>query len=103
MAEQATEVRYVHEVAPARASRGMSVAGMVLGIVAWGIALLSFFLLSPLSFVLSAIGMPLSVVGLRKEPTGRGMAITGLALNGVGLAIPVLMLVFAVVGGLLGA
>jgi hypothetical protein len=71
--------------------RGMSIAGMVLGIAS------VFF---GLVLVVPAIGAILSIIGLRREPAGRGMAITGLVLNGLFL---VGWLLLAVMGfGLFG-
>lgn len=57
--------------------RGLSVAGMVIGIVSVFFGLL---------LVLPLVGGILSLMGLRREPAGRGMAITGLVLNGLCLA-----------------
>lgn len=59
--------------APAR--RGMSITGMVLGIVsvlfAW------VFVVPPV------VGLVFSILGMIREPRGKGMAITGLILNGL--------------------
>lgn len=57
--------------------RGMSIAGMVLGLasVVFGLVL-----------IVPVVGVILSVVGLRREPAGRGMAIAGIVLNGIFLA-----------------
>ena len=92
-----TSIQYVQQVAAPKPPRGMSIGGMVLGIVAWAIAVLSFFLLSPLSLLLSIIGLPLSIFGLRKEPSGRGMAITGIVLNSIGVALGVIMTIITIV------
>jgi hypothetical protein len=83
----------VYTPKPVVPGKGMSVAGMTLGIVAWSVALLSFFLLSPVSFILGVIGLPLSAVGFYQAkkagaPVGKGIA--GIALNATGLAIPIL-------------
>ncbi len=93
-----TSVQYVQQVAAPKQPRGMSIGGMVLGIVAWAVALLSFFLLSPLSLLLSLIGLPLSIFGLKKEPTGRGMAVTGIVLNAIGVALGVILTIVALIG-----
>ena len=86
---------------PTYPGRGMAIAGMVLGIVAWGIAILTFGLGSGVSFVLSVIGLPLSVVGFRESnrvggPTG--VSIAGIALNAVGLALAVLLFLVILIG-----
>lgn len=95
-----TSYQYVQQINPPKPQRGMSVAGMVLGIVAWGVSIISFFILSPLSLLLSVIGLPLSILGLRKEPDGRGMAITGIVLNSIGVALALILTILVIIGQL---
>lgn len=64
---------YVQPVWAPAPPRGLSIAGMVLGLVS------IFF---GLVLVLPAVGIILSILGIRREPAGRGMAITGIILNG---------------------
>lgn len=60
---------------------------MTLGIVAWVVALLSFFLLGSLALLLSLIGLPFAVAGVIREPQGRAMAIAGVVLTLAGLFV----------------
>ena len=74
---------------------------MVLGITAWGLALISLGILSFISFILSLVGLPLSVVGYRKASAvgaPKGQAIAGIVLNTVGLGLAGLFLVLMIIG-----
>jgi predicted Co/Zn/Cd cation transporter (cation efflux family) len=77
--------------------KGLSTAGMILGIVAWSVVVLTFGFGSLLSLVLSIIGLPMSAVGFQKanrtNREGRGMAIAGITLNASGLLVA--LIVFA--------
>lgn len=74
-------------------------AGMVLGIVAWSIAAISFGILSPISLVLGIIGLPLSLSGgsrLRAAGFSTAKATAGVALNASGLGLAVWLLIAVV-------
>lgn len=88
---QSYPVQYVMAVpvTEPKGKRGMSIAGMVLGIVA-----VVLFWLAGVSLLLAIIGLVLSIIGLRKEPGGSGMAIAGIVLN---LVAFVLVIVFMTV------
>ena len=75
--------------------RGLSIAGMVIGIVCCGIILLLCCCITwPLMFLLaaSAVGLVLSIMGLRREPAGKGMAIAGIIMNATSLIVFLLLL-----------
>lgn len=79
--------------------RGLSIAGMVIGIVCCGIILLLCCCITwPLMFLLaaSAVGLVLSIMGLRREPAGKGMAIAGIIMNATSLIVFLLLLVMFV-------
>lgn len=90
-------VAYAPMPKPVIPGRSQSIAGMTLGITAWGLAVLSFFMLSFVSAILSLIGLPLSIVGFnRANAVGapKGMAITGIVLNVIGVALLGLTILF---------
>lgn len=75
--------------------RGLSIAGMVIGIVCCGIILLLCCCITwPLMFLLaaSAVGLVLSIMGLRREPAGKGMAIAGIIMNATSFIVFLLLL-----------
>ena len=75
--------------------RGLSLAGMVIGIVCCGIILLLCCCITwPLMFLLaaSAVGLVLSIMGLRREPAGKGMAIAGIIMNATSFIVFLLLL-----------
>lgn len=85
--------------APVKPKRGLSIAGMVIGIVCCGIMLLLCCCITwPLMFLLaaSAVGLVLSIMGLRREPAGKGMAIAGIIMNATSLIVFLLLLVMFV-------
>lgn len=85
--------------APVKPKRGLSIAGMVIGIVCCGIMLLLCCCITwPLMFLLaaSAVGLALSIMGLRREPAGKGMAIAGIIMNATSLIVFLLLLVMFV-------
>src|SRR5262249_3006363 len=74
--------------APTRATNGMSIASLVLGILwLWGIG--------------SILALIFGYIGLRqtreRNENGRGMAIAGVVLGWVGVAVTILVIVLAIV------
>lgn len=79
--------------------RGMSIASLVLGLIA---------LVFGISIIVQIVGLILGFVALGKEPEARGIAITGLVLNGITFIgwivfIIVIVLAAAVSAGAAGA
>jgi len=62
------------------ATRGFSIAGMVVGIAS--VVLFLWALV-----VVPIAGLVFSILGLRREPAGKGMAIAGVILNGIAILI----------------
>ena len=83
-------------------SKGLPIAGMVLGIVG---LLFSFAgCTALLGLILCLVGVILSAIGMKKcndgTADGKGMAIAGLATSGVGILISIIvMVVFAAAVG----
>ena len=83
-------------------SKGLPIAGMVLGIVG---LLFSFAICTALfGLILCLVGVILSAIGMKKcndgTADGKGMAIAGLATSGVGILISIIvMVVFAAAVG----
>lgn len=91
---------------PTYPGRALAIAGMVLGIVAWGIAIFTFGLGSGFSFVLSAVGLPLGWVALRQARQAnapQGVAIASTVMNGIGLLLAALLLIFVVFAAAAGS
>lgn len=91
---------------PTYPGRGMAIAGMVLGIVAWAIAVVSFGLLSGISFVLSVIGLPLAAVAHNQSKRAGGpvgVAVAGIVLNAAGLALAAVVFLLFVIGAASGS
>jgi hypothetical protein len=91
-----------YTVKPTYPFKGMGIAGMVLGIVAWSIGILTFGLLGLITTVLALVGAPLSIVALVHQAKGgypTGISLAGTILNGtvIGL-ISFSLIVMAVVG-----
>ena len=76
-------------------SKGLPIAGMVLGIVG---LLFSFAICTALfGLILCLVGVILSAIGMKKcndgTADGKGMAIAGLATSGVGILISIIVMV----------
>lgn len=75
----------------ANQSKGMSIAGMVLGIVG---LLFSFTCLFWLSIILGIVGVSLSAIGMKNaEQEARSMAIAGLTTSIIALVISVIWMI----------
>lgn len=73
-------------------SKGLSISGMVVGIVALVGNVLPGFP-STLVAVMAVVGIVLSAMGMRRNPSGapgHGMAVAGLVMNIVALALDVI-------------
>lgn len=72
---------------PEQGGKGLSVAGMVLGIVS--IACCGF-----IGIICGIVGLVLSIVALKNNRPGRGMATAGLVCSVVGVVIGIIYLIF---------
>lgn len=77
---------------PEEPNPGMSVAGMVCGILSLVLCCCSQYI----SLVLALVGLGLSAYALSKDKPGRGMAIAGLVCSLVGLILSVLLIIASV-------
>lgn len=75
--------------APQQGGSGMSVAAMVLGIVAVVFNCCFYYISLPCGIV----GLILGIVSLKKGNPGRGMAIAGVILSAISLVLFVILLV----------
>ena len=71
---------------PASEKKGLAIASMVLGIVAW--VLCCFW------YLLSPVGLILGIVSLQQKQGGRGMAIAGVVLCGLSVLFGISGLIF---------
>ena len=77
-------------------SKGMAIAGLVLGIL----SLVLSFWIGWLGFIVGIVGIVVSAMAMKRCPAGKGMAIAGLVCSIVGVALGVL--VIACVGCIVG-
>ena len=76
----------MNEMQP-QGGKGLSVAGMVLGIV-------SIVCCGLLGIICGIVGLVLSLVALKNNRPGRNMAIAGLACSAVGIVAGIVYLIF---------
>lgn len=72
---------------PEQGGKGLSVAGMVLGIV-------SIVCCGLIGIICGIVGLVLSIVALKNNRPGRGMAIAGLVCSAVGVVAGIIYLIF---------
>lgn len=72
---------------PQQGGKGMSIAGMVLGIV-------SIVCCGLIGIICGVVGLVLSIIALKNNKPGRGMAIAGLVCSAVGVVAGVIYLIF---------
>ena len=75
--------------------KGLSIAGMVLGIVGITFAIIPcFWILSWLILIIDLAGLALSIIALiqcnKGQQTGKGMALTGIVCSGLSLILIIL-------------